>query len=400
MTNLEKINLDDLPMRVGLGQFHEITPSRLQFIKQCGCDDFQLNAPLLPGEERWEYEDLAGLVQQAAEAQLRLIAIENVPTRFYDQIMLGGDGRDKQLENMVYTIRNVARAGIPYLGYAFMPTGVWRTSQDEPVRGGAAATAFHYETARSAKPGDDSSFGSWGNIGVKREYTEEEIWQNYCWYLERILPVCEEVGLRLALHPDDPPVPSLGGVGRVFRNFENFRRAMETFDSPMHGLDFCHGCWSEMKGEPASSMPSAILESATSSFTSIYGTFKALSRISRNVTSATETAIPSRRYEPSNRWGFTASYSPTMCLAWLETRNGATAAGPGPWVISRRSSRRSKRDVRREPAHPKLIQPKLIARATRIPPGETTASTIAQTHSHAVVSGPGTIRESTLRYRR
>ena len=248
MTNLEKINLDDLPMRVGLGQFHEITPSRLQFIKQCGCDDFQLNAPLLPGEERWEYEDLAGLVQQAAEAQLRLIAIENVPTRFYDQIMLGGDGRDKQLENMVYTIRNVARAGIPYLGYAFMPTGVWRTSQDEPVRGGAAATAFHYETARSAKPGDDSSFGSWGNIGVKREYTEEEIWQNYCWYLERILPVGEEVGLRLALHPDDPPVPSLGGVGRVFRNFENFRRAMETFDSPMHGLDFCHGCWSEMKG--------------------------------------------------------------------------------------------------------------------------------------------------------
>ena len=94
------INLDDLPMRVGLGQFQEITTSRLQFIKQCGCDDFQMNTPDLPGPQRWEYEDLAHLVQQATEAQLRLIAIENVPTRFYDRIMLGADGREKQLDNM------------------------------------------------------------------------------------------------------------------------------------------------------------------------------------------------------------------------------------------------------------------------------------------------------------
>ena len=240
------INLNDLPMRVGLGQFQEITPSRLQFIKQCGCDDVQLNTPTLPGEERWEYDDLARLVEQATEAQLRLITVENVPPRFWDRIMLGEDGREKQLDNMVYTIRNIARAGIPILGYAFMPTGVWRTSADTAVRGGAVATAFHYETARAAGARDESPFGVWGRVHAEREYSEQEIWENYCWYLERILPVCEEVGLRLALHPDDPPVPSLGGTGRVFRNFENFRRAMETFDSPMHGLDFCHGCWSEM----------------------------------------------------------------------------------------------------------------------------------------------------------
>ena len=61
------IDLDQLPMRVGLGQFQEITPTRLQFIKQCGCDDFQLNTPALPGRERWEYEDLARLGSQAGE---------------------------------------------------------------------------------------------------------------------------------------------------------------------------------------------------------------------------------------------------------------------------------------------------------------------------------------------
>ena len=241
------IDLDQLPMRVGLGQFQEITQARLQFIKQCGCDDFQLNTPTLPGRERWEHEDLARLVSQARDAQLRLIAIENVPREFYDCIMLGQPGREAQLENMVYTIRSVARAGIPILGYAFMPAGVWRTSRATPVRGGAEATSFKFEIAKAVRPGDGQSHSIWLGSPAEREYPEEEIWENYRWFMERILPVCEEVGVRLALHPDDPPVPALGGVGRVFRSFENFRRAMEEFDSPMHGLDFCHGCWSEMR---------------------------------------------------------------------------------------------------------------------------------------------------------
>ena len=242
------INLDELPMRVGLGQFHEPTEERLRFIKQCGCDDYQMNTPHLPGEERWEYEDLARVVKQSEDAGLRLMSIENVPARFYNKIMLGQSGREEQLQNMAYTVRAMGRAGVPILGYAFMPTGVWRTANDTPVRGGARATSFNYDLARNVRPGDRTNFGIWCTIEIDREYTEEESWDNYAWYLERILPICEEAGVRMALHPDDPPVPSLGGVARVFRNFENFRRAMETFDSPMHGLDFCHGCWSEMRG--------------------------------------------------------------------------------------------------------------------------------------------------------
>ena len=187
------------------------------------------------------------MVARAQQAQLRLNAIENVPRQFYNRIMLGQEGREKQLENLVCTVRNVARAGIPILGYAFMPAGVWRTANDTSVRGGAQATSFRLETAQSVKPGDGGSYSIWAGSPVEREYWEEEIWENCCRYLERILPVCEDVGLRLALHPDDPPVPALGGVGRVFRNFANFRQGMETFDSPMHGLDFCHGCWSEMR---------------------------------------------------------------------------------------------------------------------------------------------------------
>jgi mannonate dehydratase len=81
-----------------------------------------------------------------------------------------------------------------------------------------------------------------------REYSADEMWENYHWYMERMLPVCEEAGVRMALHPDDPPVPSLGGIARIFGTFEGFAKAMDDHPSPMHGLDYCHGCWSEMRG--------------------------------------------------------------------------------------------------------------------------------------------------------
>ena len=228
--------LEQLSIRVGLGQFDEISDEQLRFIKQCGADDFLLNTPKLPGEHYWEFKDLLLLRTAAEEGGLRLMSLENVPIRFYDKIMLGLPGREEQLENMCETVRNMGRAGIPILGYHFMPTGVWRTSRSTPVRGGALATSFQMVLVRNVP------------LAATREYTEEEMWNNYDWYLEQMLPVCEDSNVRLALHPDDPPVESIGGIPRLFRSFDNFKRAMEVHDSPMHGLDFCHGCWSEMQG--------------------------------------------------------------------------------------------------------------------------------------------------------
>jgi mannonate dehydratase len=230
------IDLNDLPMRVAIGQFNELTDEQLAFAKQAGADDVLLNTPRLPGDERWEYDDLLAWRRRAEEHGLRLICLENVPVRFYDKIMIGADGRERQLENMIATVRNMGRADIPILGYHWMPNSVWRTDREVPVRGGAISNSFDYTQAKE-RP-----------LTHGRVYTEEELWANYDWYLERMLPVCEEASVRMALHPDDPPVPMLGGVPRLFRNFENFALAMERHPSPMHGLDFCHGCWSEMRG--------------------------------------------------------------------------------------------------------------------------------------------------------
>ncbi|MEP7191052.1 MAG: mannonate dehydratase [Roseiflexaceae bacterium] len=229
-------------IRVAIGQFNELSHERLTFAQQIGASGVLLNTPTLPGEQRWEISDLQWLRRRCDQYSLRLEALENVPTSFYDRAMMGLDGRDEQIANYQATIRNMGAAGIPILGYHWMPNGVWRTPSVQ-ARGGALATAFDIDKIDSAPL----------VAGVRkhpllgdRELSAEQMWDNYQYFMERVLPVAEEAGVTLALHPDDPPVPTLGGIARLFGSFEGFRRAVETFDSPQHGLDFCMGCWSEM----------------------------------------------------------------------------------------------------------------------------------------------------------
>jgi mannonate dehydratase len=232
---------DKLPMRVALGQVRELTDEIVLFANQLGIQDIQFNmfhgSDHLPGETHWEYMDLLQLRTRCEDAGLRLNAIENVPIKFYDKIMLGLPGRDEQIDHMQTTIYNMGRAGIPIFGYHFVATGVWRTSRTARGRGGAHVTAFDLELAKDAP------------LSFDRIYTDEEVWANYEYFIKAMLPVAEEANVRLALHPDDPPVPSLGGMARIMRSFDAFKRAMELGDSPMHGLDFCVGSWSEMSPE-------------------------------------------------------------------------------------------------------------------------------------------------------
>jgi len=237
-------DFETLPMRAGLGTFMDPHPDRLQFIKQLGVDDILLNLwgapeagyPNLPltGEAEWSFRNLLQLRNRIEDAGLRLNAIENFPYSFYDQVMLGGPDQDDQLEHLKNTVRNVGRAGIPYMGYNWLSNGVWRSSTTYRLRGGAETSATDMAEIERAP----NTHG--------REYTEAELWDNYKRFLEAVLPVAEEAGVTLALHPDDPPVESIGGIPRLFRNFENFKRAMELVPSDNHALQFCLGNWSAM----------------------------------------------------------------------------------------------------------------------------------------------------------
>lgn len=249
-----------MSIRLAIGQFKELTDEKLRFAAQTGVTGVQMNNPHLPGEVRWEMEDIRPLVEKARSYGLVFEAIENVPAQFYNKAMLGLPGRDEQIENYQYTIRSVARAGIPVLGYHFTPNGVWTTDRKTETRGGAMARTFDMSLVEAARDNPDTlrTFLPTGlgktqalplHTGDSDVITAEQMWDNYTYFIRAVLPVAEEEGIRLALHPDDPPVESLGGVARIFNRTENFRKAHAIAGaSPAWALDLCLGCCSEMPG--------------------------------------------------------------------------------------------------------------------------------------------------------
>lgn len=139
-------SFDRLPMRVALATFVRPSPERLRFIKQLGVDDVILWGTTFgqasdTSEDELRLEELSELRDQIEGAGLRLFAIETLPAHFYDKIMLGEEGRDKQIEHFQNSIRATGRAGIPILGYNWILSGVWRTSFVKELRGGARGTA-------------------------------------------------------------------------------------------------------------------------------------------------------------------------------------------------------------------------------------------------------------------
>ena len=225
-------------IRLAAAAVHKWDEPTLTYIKQLGVDEVIIHTPDLPGAEkgRWDYMGLVHLRSTVEDAGLKIAAIENVPRTFYDKAVLGLPGRDEQIENYQTIVRNVAAAGIPILGLNFHPSGVWRTSRTTRTRGGAHVTSFDGALVASAPP----THG--------RVITADEMWANWTYFIKAVVPVAEEVGLKLALHPDDPPVPMLGGSAQLMVSFENFKRALEIADSDALGLNFCQGCWTEMGG--------------------------------------------------------------------------------------------------------------------------------------------------------
>lgn len=250
-------------MRVVLGQTQDIDGEFLSFAKQLGLDGVQVNTPRLPGDDVWDYADIAGLVEQCARQGLRLEAIEGIPLGFYDKAMRGLPGRDEQIANVAKIIRHLGQAGIRYLGYNFMPLSVWRTARSPSGRGGASITSFDAGlVAQASRDGtlliSRRDLTSEHDSFVKAEASPqgnvcraEDLWENYRYFATALAPVAEEAGVVCALHPDDPPVGSLGGFPRIFTTPESLDRAMSIVDSPFWQVLLCLGTVSEMGGEDA-----------------------------------------------------------------------------------------------------------------------------------------------------
>jgi mannonate dehydratase len=165
-------------------------------------------------------------------------SLHNMP-----EVTLNLPGRDQKIEEYLNYIRYLGKAGIPYSTYAHMGNGIWSSGRITTPRG--------YE----ARDGDAKS-PDWRGFWAGKTYTEplshgrvftpEEIWDNYTYFIKKVTPVAEEAGVRIGIHPDDPPQPMLAGVPRcIFSSFEGYRRALDIAQSPNIGMCLCVGCWLE-----------------------------------------------------------------------------------------------------------------------------------------------------------
>jgi mannonate dehydratase len=252
-------------MRIALGQAARATDEYLAFAVQLGVGGVQFNTPDLPGDQRWELDDLIGLRTRVESYGLRLEAIENIPNQFYEKAMFGLDGRDEEIDNVAATVRNLGRAGIPALGFHWMPASVWRTDLAPVGRGGAVVSAFDLTFSEEAGNADrilvarrdrrvEDQKDSWSRgalFDVPVQVGDQDMWSNFEYFIKALGPVAEEAGVRLALHPDDPPVPELAGVARIFRSVDALARAVGIWPGPGFAIELCLGTVSEMGGEQA-----------------------------------------------------------------------------------------------------------------------------------------------------
>lgn len=210
----------------------------LQFFEQLGVEWAMVG---IRNPEQHSLDFYKSLVKRFGDHGLKIYRVTNMGVHNVPEITLNLPGRDAKVEEFKQFIRNIGEAGIKYNTYAHMANGIWHSGRAEG-RGGMDARRLDIKNA----------VGRWGDkiyegdLTHGREYTEEELWDNYAYMIRQVAPVAEEAGVRIGIHPDDPPVYALGGIPRcMFGTFEGYKKAMEIADSPNIGVCLCVGCWLE-----------------------------------------------------------------------------------------------------------------------------------------------------------
>jgi len=263
-------------MKLGLGLYrHLLTRENFQFARQAGAthvvahlvDYFKGGGAHNPRDSQpsgteqgwgragdpdqlWSLEELRDL-RQAVEAEgLKLEAIENFDPAHWHDVLLGGPKKNQHLENVKTIIRRLGEAGIPIMGYNFSLAGVCGRVKGPFARGGAIAAGMDGPLDTPMPKGM-----VWNMVvdadapkGIVPSITPDELWRRLSGFLEAVLPVAEEAGVRLAAHPDDPPMPTMRGQPRLVYQPHLYQRLIDLHPSPANALEFCLGSLAEMTG--------------------------------------------------------------------------------------------------------------------------------------------------------
>lgn len=186
-------------------------------------------------------ESLRRIQADFRDAGMEFEGVESHPVPA-EKIKLGVPGRDEEIENYLAAIRALAEIGVRMICYNWMAgLGWYRTQSDVLGRGGALISEFDNEIARK------QGLTQWGEI------SEEKIWRNLEYFLHAAIPVAEQLGVNMALHPDDPPLSPLRGIGRILTSAANYRRVLNIVPSPVNGITFCQANF-KLMGEDIASL--------------------------------------------------------------------------------------------------------------------------------------------------
>lgn len=192
--------------------------------------------PLEIGDGRihWDFDDLLLMRNAFEDAGLEIAVMEgSVPIT--DTTRLGLDGRDEEIEEFKQFIRDCGSLGIPTVCYDWMAVLRWaRTSTSVRSRGGSLTTEYNDAHMRA------------GPAPKRTPVSREELWEALEYFLTEVVPVAEEAGVKLGLHPDDPPIPEVRSVPRIITSPEAYERVLDIVDSPANGITFCQGNFAAM----------------------------------------------------------------------------------------------------------------------------------------------------------
>ena len=212
----------------------------------------------LPAGEVWPLEDVTAMRDEIAAAGFTMECIESV--NVHENIKIGLPSRDKYIDNYIESIRNLAKVGVKVICYNFMPVFDW-TRTDLAMNMGDGATCLSYDGAQieGKSPEDmfreiDNNSNGYAMPGWETErmgeikelfekyknVTSEDLWNNLEYFLNRLMPVCEECDVKMAIHPDDPPW-GIFGLPRIITGRESYRRLFDIVPSKYNGITFCTG---------------------------------------------------------------------------------------------------------------------------------------------------------------
>lgn len=297
--------LSNKPARIKLALIQDPHPnSRFKLARQMGVNHAIVTvASELSKVRREQYlEKLVRIQADFTAAGLTIAGVESYPVAA-EKIKLGLPGRDEEIQNYCAALEALGRLGIPMVCYNFMAgLGWYRTNVAVPARGGALATEFNLRDAEKQGPTE------WGVV------SEEKIWQNLEYFLKAVIPVAEKAKVKMALHPDDPPVSPLRGIGRILTSAANYRRVLNLVPSPVNGITFCQANFKLMgktsKPWRANGAPRRRFSSYTSAM------WMGLANISSRPSTTTGRRIWPACSRPTMRAGSTALCARTTLPPW------------------------------------------------------------------------------------